>query len=202
LRERLFSTVELKDNIVGSSAMTRFKELARIQAAIKHKDESELRWADWYCRMRQQVATRKYHTQYCDRCKVKLLMFSSKLSQARTAKMQPRVNGNTGISSYLLKHRPFASLTSGTRPGCALVAAKSHVSAKDHARKSPRRVVVKKSRYRSFSLAMLWLGFRAMRLTLPIFSFQPTRFGHVVEDFAVAASSLRSEDSEHVLQVV
>jgi hypothetical protein len=44
--------------------MSRFKELARIQAAIKHKDESELRWADWYCRMRQQVATRKHHTQY------------------------------------------------------------------------------------------------------------------------------------------
>ena len=46
------------------------------------------------------------------------------------------------------------------------------------------------------------LGFGAMRLTLPIFSFQPTRFGHAGEDFAVAASSLRSEDGEHVLQVV
>ena len=56
---------------------------------------------------------------------------------ARTAKMQPRVNGNTGRSSYLLKHRPFASLTSGTTLGCALVAAKSRVSAKDHTRKKP-----------------------------------------------------------------
>ena len=60
------------------------------------------------------------------------------------------------------------------------------------------RIVGVKSRYRSLSLAVLWLGFRAMRLTLPIFSFQPTRFGHVVEDFAVAASSFRSQNSEHV----
>src|SRR5437660_1548546 len=67
---------------------------------------------------------------------------------------------------------------------------------------APRLITGDKSRYRSLSLAVLWLGFRAMRLPLPVFSFQPTRFGHVVEDFAVAASSLRSEDSEHVLQVV
>jgi hypothetical protein len=40
------------------------------------------------------------------------------------------------------------------------------------------------------------------RLMLPTFSFHPTRFGHVVEDFALAAGSLSFEDSEHVLQVV
>ena len=44
--------------------MTRFKELARIQSAIKHKNESELRWAVWYCGMRVQTAARKHHTQY------------------------------------------------------------------------------------------------------------------------------------------
>jgi hypothetical protein len=32
--------------------MTRFKELARIQDAIKHRNESELRWAVEYCQMR------------------------------------------------------------------------------------------------------------------------------------------------------
>jgi hypothetical protein len=65
-----------------------------------------------------------------------------------------------------------------------------------------QEIAGEKSPYRSLSLAVLWLALRAMRLTLPIFSFQPTRFGHVVEGFAVAASSLRSEDSEHVPQVV
>ena len=36
--------------------MTRFKELARIQAAIKHKNELELRWAAEYCQMRPILA--------------------------------------------------------------------------------------------------------------------------------------------------
>lgn len=31
--------------------MTRFKELARIQAAIKHRNESELRWPAGYCQI-------------------------------------------------------------------------------------------------------------------------------------------------------
>jgi len=44
--------------------MTRFKELARIQAAIEHKNESELRWAAEYCQMRLRVATRKDHAEY------------------------------------------------------------------------------------------------------------------------------------------
>jgi hypothetical protein len=44
--------------------MTRFKELARIQAAVKHKNESELRWAVEYCHMRIRIATRKDHAKY------------------------------------------------------------------------------------------------------------------------------------------
>ena len=44
--------------------MTRFKELARIQAAIKHRNESELRWAFDYCQMRLRIATRKDHAKY------------------------------------------------------------------------------------------------------------------------------------------
>ena len=41
--------------------MTRFKELQRIEAAIEHRSEPELRWADAYCKMRLQIATRRDH---------------------------------------------------------------------------------------------------------------------------------------------
>ncbi len=44
--------------------MTRFKELRRIQAAIKYRNESELRWAVEYCQMRLRLATRKDHAKY------------------------------------------------------------------------------------------------------------------------------------------
>jgi hypothetical protein len=44
--------------------MTRFKELARIQAAIKHRNEPELRWAVEYCQMRVRIVTRKDHAKY------------------------------------------------------------------------------------------------------------------------------------------
>jgi hypothetical protein len=44
--------------------MTRFNELRRIEKAIEHKDPSELRWAEWYCRMRIQVAVRKDHVRH------------------------------------------------------------------------------------------------------------------------------------------
>jgi iron uptake system EfeUOB component EfeO/EfeM len=48
----------------GATFMTRFKELARIQAAIKHRNESELQWAVEYCQMRLRIATRKDHTKH------------------------------------------------------------------------------------------------------------------------------------------
>jgi len=44
--------------------MTRFKELARIQAAIRHRNKSELRWAIEYCRMRMRIATGKDDAKY------------------------------------------------------------------------------------------------------------------------------------------
>jgi hypothetical protein len=47
--------------------MTRFKELSRIQAAIRHRNESELRWADDYCRMRVEIATLNKHKSYWKR---------------------------------------------------------------------------------------------------------------------------------------
>jgi hypothetical protein len=39
--------------------MTRFKELRRIERAIEHRDEVDLRWAAEYCRMRLQLARTK-----------------------------------------------------------------------------------------------------------------------------------------------
>jgi hypothetical protein len=44
--------------------MTRFKELARIEAAIKDRNESDLRWALDYCKMRLSIASRKEHLKY------------------------------------------------------------------------------------------------------------------------------------------
>ena len=42
--------------------MTRFKELQRINAAIENRNESELRWAEAYCKMRLQIAIKREHT--------------------------------------------------------------------------------------------------------------------------------------------
>jgi hypothetical protein len=36
--------------------MTRFKELRRIERAIEHRDQVDLRWAAEYCQMRLQSA--------------------------------------------------------------------------------------------------------------------------------------------------
>ena len=44
--------------------MTRFTELRRIQASIQHRNESELRWADDYCRMRVKTAILNKHKSY------------------------------------------------------------------------------------------------------------------------------------------
>jgi len=46
-------------NLVGT-----LKELARVQAAIRHRDESELRWAVEYCRMKVRIATGKDDAKY------------------------------------------------------------------------------------------------------------------------------------------
>ena len=44
--------------------MTRFKELRRIELAIKNKDEKELLWALGYCEMRLKLATMKQHIKH------------------------------------------------------------------------------------------------------------------------------------------
>ena len=44
--------------------MTRFKELRRIEAAISHKNESELAWAESYCHMRLASSSLKEHRKH------------------------------------------------------------------------------------------------------------------------------------------
>jgi hypothetical protein len=44
--------------------MTRFKELKRIKAAIKNKDQLELQWAIGYCKMRLTIAGKADHEKY------------------------------------------------------------------------------------------------------------------------------------------
>jgi hypothetical protein len=44
--------------------MSRFKELNRIQAAIKNVDRPELDWALSFCRLRLNLASRKDHTKH------------------------------------------------------------------------------------------------------------------------------------------
>jgi hypothetical protein len=41
--------------------MSRFKELRRIQRAIRHRNLAELQWALSYCQMRLKSATMKHH---------------------------------------------------------------------------------------------------------------------------------------------
>jgi len=44
--------------------MTRFKELKRIEAAIRHGNKVELEWAKSYCSMRVRTAIRKDQEKY------------------------------------------------------------------------------------------------------------------------------------------
>ena len=53
--------------------MTRFKELARIEAAIKYRNEADLRWALGYCKMRLSIAARKEHVKYWKQVEKKVI---------------------------------------------------------------------------------------------------------------------------------
>jgi len=44
--------------------MTRFKEKRRIDAAILHRNRSELEWARSYCKMRLGIAPMKHHQKH------------------------------------------------------------------------------------------------------------------------------------------
>jgi hypothetical protein len=53
--------------------MTRFKELARIEAAIEYRHVADLRWALGYCKMRLSIAARKEHIKYWKRFEKKVI---------------------------------------------------------------------------------------------------------------------------------
>ena len=44
--------------------MSRFKEGKRITSALESKNSAELKWAQGYCRMRIEIATRKDHSKH------------------------------------------------------------------------------------------------------------------------------------------
>jgi mannose-1-phosphate guanylyltransferase len=44
--------------------MSRFKELNRIEDAIKHKNKNELLWSIGYCQNRLDIATMKEHKKH------------------------------------------------------------------------------------------------------------------------------------------
>lgn len=53
--------------------MTRFKELSRIEAAIKNRNKSELDWALSYCTMRLGLAADKQHIKHWHRLEESVL---------------------------------------------------------------------------------------------------------------------------------
>jgi hypothetical protein len=63
--------VEIRSEQNGRHAeldsMTEFEELNRIESAIENKCKPELQWADAYCAMKVQNATRKDHLKYWQR---------------------------------------------------------------------------------------------------------------------------------------
>jgi hypothetical protein len=66
--------------------MTRFKELERIEAAIEHRDEAELRWAESYCPMRLGIASRKDHQKHWHNLQHKVAAVISELAEPSDSK--------------------------------------------------------------------------------------------------------------------
>ena len=60
--------------------MTRFKELRRIEAAIAHRDEGELRWALAYSQKRLRFATMKHHEKDWRRIEARVVRALEELS--------------------------------------------------------------------------------------------------------------------------
>ena len=50
-----------------SDGTTEFEELERIESAIENKSRPELQWAEAYCTMKVQNATRRDHVKYWQR---------------------------------------------------------------------------------------------------------------------------------------
>jgi hypothetical protein len=53
--------------------MTRFKELARIETAIQHRNTSDLQWALGYCKMRQSISTRNEQIEHWKQIEKKVI---------------------------------------------------------------------------------------------------------------------------------
>lgn len=61
--------------------MTRFKELQRIENAIKYRDVRELEWAVKYCEMRILIATREQHVTHWTKLLKKVQMILDELKE-------------------------------------------------------------------------------------------------------------------------
>ncbi len=53
--------------------MTRFKELRRIENAIKHRNKADLQWALKYCKMRLRISSRTDHQKHWSNLQKKVL---------------------------------------------------------------------------------------------------------------------------------
>jgi hypothetical protein len=53
--------------------MTRFRELARIEAALENRNVTDLRWALGSCKMRLSIAARKEHIKHWKRIEKKVI---------------------------------------------------------------------------------------------------------------------------------
>lgn len=58
-------------------AMTRFKELRRIEEAVEHRNPAELEWAADYCRMRVRIAPTKRAAEHWRRLERRVLAANS-----------------------------------------------------------------------------------------------------------------------------
>ncbi len=65
--------------------MTRFKEKRRIDRAIEHSDEPELRWALAYCEMRLRIAPMKHHEKHWHAVEKKVRDAIESIEQGRAA---------------------------------------------------------------------------------------------------------------------
>ncbi|HET6421038.1 MAG TPA: hypothetical protein VFG19_12810 [Geobacteraceae bacterium] len=61
--------------------MTRFKELQRIENAVKNRDVRELEWAVKYCDMRIPIATLKQHVKHWTKLQKKIQMLLDELNE-------------------------------------------------------------------------------------------------------------------------
>ncbi|MDO9308592.1 MAG: hypothetical protein Q7V04_05960 [Deltaproteobacteria bacterium] len=61
--------------------MTRFKELQRIENAIKNRDVRELEWAVKYCEMRIPIVTMKQHEKHWMKLQKKVQIVLDELNE-------------------------------------------------------------------------------------------------------------------------